>query len=916
MTKPVVVPAHGDGAPVSGPSEAAVTVVDVEAEEEKEEEAQTARGEEGPNKAAETVRRRDPNKIDPPLGQQQEPLPRGERLAKRMLTLQRWELPALVPSPTRRSKHERRISGGNSRSPVGVAHNARQNELLLSPPRPYLERPEQQLELYHSLQKRKFVTLHEELHHLRMSHVHAQKTLRLRGEEVKRLRRELEEKTREIERLKSLIAVLRKAHHQANGSVAETDAVESAGPATVSPSLALFAATAADGVGGGRGAEARLLLQLRQNIASRDTIISDLRMELSALRQAKKEADEKVNKLTAEVAEMHARCEKLSAELGVKDKTIEELEKRCAGAQMSEVNGGIGKSGNDNSDGTSSSDVLELRQKLEEYRLHHRAADDVIEGIQQQLQRIEAMGLCVPHCNSTGKLPSQQEEGLRGELMHLRQCLDREEETRAESERLWRRSHEADLRMLETELCSTKAEAEAYKREVARMQKQIATAGFMEAQLQAARNENDALQQRVCELREENIAQSSREKELLHELRSTKEAQDRREEEVSSLQRRLRNSKENEDRLRKEVEMLEGRLRAVERGLSDAPPPYELISYAALMKLNADLQERLKTLETEPQKAKKTPPLVNTTDDVTLLEAGGDIAMEPVARATVEEEGPNARMEQGGACLHGVPEQSATSIAPSEPLQVKLKDVHDAYRTPSHRLDEVSLELVSPEQCGAVSAESTKRVNKEAGKAHCKSAIRSRLQDVQWHAIMTANGSDATDKLRAEVSRLRKCLKTCEEELEQTRMELEATKLELDNARRQQVAYNGPTQGVGERKVSSLRAARMELEHWRQLAVEHESALVELKKRYEGLKIAIASLQESTQVSPNTSAPVSAFVLPDWVACNDEHIIEEALRDETARIDEDMNKLRRELHTMRKDRDHWMAVATGLSKPA
>ncbi|RNF20840.1 uncharacterized protein Tco025E_03731 [Trypanosoma conorhini] len=714
------------------------------------------------------------------------------------------------------------------------------------------------------------------------------------------------------------------------------------------PRLRFSRPRSAEGGGGERGATAKLLLELRRNIASRDTIISNLRLELSSLRQAKQQAQEQIDAVSAEVAAIHARCETLSADVCLKERTIEDLQKRCGAAQSTAVKGSTTSGSIDNGSGSGAPEVVEPGQRPKEGRLQQRAADTAIGSLQQRLHPIEVRGLYLSRATGTetqqqtqwGKEEEGEEEereGLRGELLRLRQCLDREEEARGESGRLWRRRLEADLRTAESELSTARAEVEACKREVARMQRQVTAAGFMEAQLQAARNENDALQQRVCELREENLAQSARERELLDELRATKEAYDRREDEVSSLQRRLRASREKEGGLREEVETLEGRLRAVGPAASythhrndgsgavpaNAPPPHELSSYAALMELNARLQQRLALLEAELQQARKAAPAAHAAAVAAATsDEGVGLVKERVTQLDKCVSELQQRLAQTGAFLQQQQQQQAqfaTSQLSCERMRTELNAVRDAYGALSDCWGALIEELAGVGSSGAATAGEDTHAGRQAAplEGPRPSAIRSRLQDVQRHALLTAEDAPATiAALRAEVSRLSECLRQREEELGQTRRELVAAKLELDNVRRRAATCEGIGRGVGERKVSSLRAARMELEHWRQQAMERALACETLNKQCEEQQQLITSLHASLRLNPTTPSLTSGLGLIVGADGNDDRIIEEALREETARLDEEMNALRREVRTMRRERDHWKAVAAGTAPPA
>ncbi|RNF07572.1 hypothetical protein TraAM80_03255 [Trypanosoma rangeli] len=936
MPRHVEAPAPENGATVEqGPNGDAVTVIDVDVEDAREERVRGVATDvvgRSSATATEEVRRRDPHTMDL-RAEQQEPRVRKERLVRRMQPSHERTLPRLISSPPWGIGYETRRSNSCSRSrnwsPPMVAHTVRQPTPSVSPLKPALETPEQQLEIYRSLQQRKFATLHEELHYLRMSYVHAQKTLRLRGEEVTRLHREVEDKSKDIERLKALLALMRKKRPQANEAGVEEEGSGCSGTAHLAPSLVLFAATAADDNNGERSATANLLMELRQNIAARDTVINNLRMELNSLRQAKRAADKQVHAVSEEVAAAHARCERLAADVSLKDRAIEDFQKRCAFTQTASRNGSTtAVNNNDNSGGTGVPEAVAVGQRIGKRRLQHRVVDNVIRDIQQQLHRIEVTGLYLPRTTSTEmrqEEEEEEEEGLRDESMRLRQRLDRGDEARDESEQLCRRRLGADLCTAEAELSKARAAVEAYKREVTRMQKQVVTAGFMEAQLQAARNENDALQQRVCELREENLAQFSREQELLSELRSTKEAHDRCEDEVSLLQRRMRASKENEDGLREEVGVLEGKLRAVERRdsthahrsdgteavLTDAPPPHELSSYATLMVSNARLQERLTSLEAELQQAREQSPSANAAADAAVSDKGSGIVKQRVARLVTGVAELKARLEESGAFLQQEQSQLATSRLSWERLRAEFSGVRDAYKTLSHCLDTFTQEQAEVGPSEAIAAEDTRGDEQAQHESPVSSAVRSRLRDVQRHALMAADAPEIIAALRVEVFRLCECLKEREEALGRTRRELVATSLELDNVRRQVSTFGGTGKGVGERKVSSLRAARVELEHWRQQATERELACEALRRQCQEQQQLIASLHDSLQLHSTPPSMTSDPVFRGGADWSDDHIIEEALRGETARLDEEMNVLRREVSTVKKERDHWKAVATG-----
>ncbi|KEG08027.1 hypothetical protein DQ04_08191020 [Trypanosoma grayi] len=775
-----------------------------------------------------------------------------------------------------------------------------------------------------------------------MTYVHTQRTLRLRGEEVTRLQKELDDKSKEIERLKALLELVRKKRPLVAGGAraeeAEENGAAGAGATRVTPSLALFAATADDGVG--RGQPARMLLELRQNIASRDTVIDGLRMELGALRKAEKDMDEALHAKTTELEEARALCASLTADLSAKDARIEELQKRCVATTP------VGRTGDTRnssiSHGIENPDVVLLRQKLEEYKQRCRVAEAAVSATRAQLQSLE-IGAFSSRPTAIDPPQQQQEAGLRAELEHLQRCLQREKDTSAELERHWRQRLDSDRRMTESDVDTARSEAEACRREVARMQRQLTTASFAEAQLQAARNENDTLQQRVVELREENSAQAARERELRNELRATKEVNDRREDEVVSLQRRLKIAKDSEGGLREEVEMLEGKLeraeerfRAVERestmpqrvdGVEPSAVPRELSSYAALMALNTQLQERLQSLEAELRTAKTAPASEEANSKVgsaaVAATGGGDAVGERIARIGAEVAELREGLQRTGASLQQLQAEFAASSVSNEQLQAELQSVRGAYGALSQRWGEVARELAGITDGGSsgdASESGAKEVQRppSARRKPRADTRRGRVQELPQQqegptaepskAAVTVqhNDEERCAELQVEVQRLRGLLCKRDEELQRARTSLAAAKAEADVARKQEAVYEELVRGVGERKVSSLRAARIEAAHWRQ-------QVAELQRLCEEQKHTIANSRTPQKLAVQ-DAPQSASC--SGTVWDDEYIIEEALRQEAARLDAELGALRSELQTTRVELDHWKTLAVGATTTA
>ncbi|KAG8347290.1 hypothetical protein TRVL_01871 [Trypanosoma vivax] len=717
-----------------------------------------------------------------------------------------------------------------------------------------METQEEQLEMYRVLQERQFTTLHEELQHLRVSYVGLHKTLSRKNEEVLQLQNDINKKKREIERLNALVQSLRRRSPEAEGAREEDRAMTARGDGAgrIIPSLALFAASRKSGLAnntnGGGGPPAKMLLELRQNIASRDTVIDRLRIEMGALQNSNTEKDVKIKRLEEELEKARSECAKLLNDIAV------------AKAPTSSVQNGAPSTANDfpiptdisAGCGASSSKVRDeievIRHQLEDYRKNFSADDNTTEHIGRKLQQLEQV---VPPTYASGADASPQPHqwplhgGMRDELDHLRRCLEREKDASADMERQWRRRREADMRMAEAELSSARAETEVFRRELVRLQQQLAISNFADAQLQTARNENDALQQRVHELREENMAQASREVELRNSIRSLRESCERHEDELLALQRRLKVTKESESRLREEVSELEERLARVEEAAEHAgsPPPDELNSYMSLLSLNTELQNRVKALEDEIQQTKKTVSATST-------------------------EGVEPEDSAGGCPIAAIEAAAA--------------------RSDDTKLDDECCELFDVEE---------KR------------------------DVVAAVPPDSVEELQDRVCSIMSRLSDCEEELRRSREQLSAAESEVAILRQQKDACVEKARETVQRKVSSLRAAREEALHYQEQLKKQSMVILDLQQQCKRKQELLESVGKGglsglkgMQRAPCPSCNGANSDCVDVVARLEEQLIEEALREESMRVDAELEALRTELASTQMERDQWKMVATLSSR--
>lgn len=860
----------------------------------------------------------------------------GDSAASRTRLVPHWDLPKLAPWPLKRRGRER----GNGRGLWKEIRGERRPKSLLGPVNAPLVNSEENFEVQRSVHGRKFVSLHEELNHLRTGYLHAKRTLCLRSEEVERLRAEVMEKSNLVEHMKALLAMMQKKLLGTNDCSAANDNIVGSDDTGLNLPPAFFAVAKGDGVRCNHGATANLLMDLRQNIAMRDTVINDLRAEITSLRNAKSAVDDRVQTLEAELAESRARCDSLIADADIRSSTIENMPRYCFTTQIgysNSPNRGVGRgSGDGGGNGGADVDVRTTPFQLVEHRERYHTVDNAMSDVGRHMERTAAAQVCSP-CVARGEISLLPQEGLRVELMHTRQTLEREREATAELERQWRRRREADLAMMEAELNTAKTEVEAYKQEMTRIQRRLTTASFAEVQLQAAHNENDVLQQRVVELREANTAQTSRERELRSELNITKEACNRHESEVASLQSRLKASRASECGLREEVEILgeklaraEERLRTMKSGSTvsslkdgmtlspNASPPHDLSSYAALMKLNANLQDQLSALETELQRAKGTspprvPPLLEKRG-TTWMGNADEVASNDAtwarrfAQFSTETVALKLDIEAIQTFLHKLQKRFASSKGLSSGLRAELEGVCNTCDVLFRRWEKVAQDVTQMGESEAPAVEADKMTLEKKQRS---SAIRDRLQSVQRHALLTAEAPDFLTALETQTNRL----KEREEELKRTRLQLTAAMEEIDALRQKQKQPRSAGEeesvcGVGERKGSSQFATRTVLTQLREQLALRDATVEELKTKTVEQQRVIESLRNAT--SPvSTASPISNR--GRW---DDEKIIEEALRQEAIRMDEEMDEMRCKVHAMQKERDYWRAMAMGAPRAA
>nr|CCC95189.1 conserved hypothetical protein [Trypanosoma congolense IL3000] len=705
-----------------------------------------------------------------------------------------------------------------------------------SPRKQPIESQEQQLGTYLSLRDRQFATLHEELQHLRSMHTNLQGIIARKNQEIEELQCVVSKKKKEIEHLKAQLASATKQHPAASLPVLDDRGASARGIRdTIRPSLSLYARSSSaeklsDKVTNEGGPAAKMLLELRQNVASRDTIIDNLRMELHALQHEKKETATRTSKMTAELEEARAMCEKFRSEVAAKDSLVSDLQRRLLSlpATTKALNMAA-----PHTSVTRSSAFEEAEDKISFRRPNERfySLGDGIENVEGILRQAEASVFSpVKSAPFPGKHHEDSYGHVRLELDHLRRCLEREKEANSELERQWRRRREVDMRMAEVELNAARAEADAFRRELTKLQQQATVCNFAEAQLQTARTENDTLHQRVQELRDENNAQASREMELRNTVRLLRESCERHEEEVDLLRRRVNMMKDNEGRMREEIGVLEERLSSSERMRlaghnGDASASCDINSYLSLMSLNAELQQRTKDLEDEIHRI----------------------------RVSSEEAPPNDERgaDDGGSSTQGV-------------IELKRKWNSSQINEETEELD-----AGSP-------PELTKSDTQNAGPGITQ--------------LLKIGG------LQSELLQLRK--------------ELDLTRSELTTLRLQQAKDSEHVRRVVQRKVTSLRAARSEIERLSIHIKQQEALIVELRRKCE-------DHQRLTGVQHSPCSATTASAARDrshkCAALLDEKIVEEALRSESKKLDEEMNSLRQQLVKTLEERDHWKSLAAAVS---
>ncbi|CBH17531.1 hypothetical protein, conserved [Trypanosoma brucei gambiense DAL972] len=757
----------------------------------------------------------------------------------------------------------------------------------VTPRKKPLESQEEQLETYRSLQDRQFVSVHEELQHLRVMYTNLQKVVSRKNEEIEKLHQEVVTKTKEIERLNGLVDKLSKRRGNSTGSALDEGRAASARGSrpSFSPSLALYAKGASEDklsnkVNGAGGAPAKMLLELRQNVASRDTIIDNLRMELHSAQHEKKESESKANKLGTELEDAKAQVTKLRSDLTTRDAVIEDMQRRLV--SLPETTVGSSSQGLYRTPNSSNNSGPPTKQPmLHELGGNCLASNGALEHMRHDSQQLGGAGT-LPYKSALcpGTQHQDLESAFRLELEHLRRCLEREKDTNSELEKHWRRRQEVEKRMAEVELNTARAEAEAFRRELTRLQQQQAMSNFAENQLQTARSENDVLQQRVQELREENAAQASREMELRNNVRLLRETCERHEEEVETLHRRMKVMKDNEIRLQEDIDILEEklsraeRMRAAEQNGNNSLS-CDIGSYVSLMSLNEKLQRRTEELEEQIRK------------------------MEECHAATPHDD---FKKECGQEHVFTTPDVEAGAIGGISPASLDSQGGVIEFLTPP-----VSTGGGDAAACSTHEAGDSMICNGQAVGGSRKS-----VNNLPLEVKETTDVSTVVQQLQ--------------DELQGVRDRLRVTESELAMLREKQALSEERVRETVKRKVTSLRAAREEATRCWEMLRQQEVLVKRLQKQCEYQREIIESrdppllgpMRLSTQASaPTVCAPTTCIETKDGNTANEtsreDKLIEEALRWESMRLDEEMKLLRQKLRRTVEERDHWKYLATGNS---
>lgn len=600
------------------------------------------------------------------------------------------------------------------------------------------------MEAYRDLHQREFHSKSEELHFLRIDFVASRKTLVVLKEENVRLAAELLRKTEEVSRLQTRIEDLQRdpqridrtlpRSHSTVGTPLEAHpsfkGLSGAGessittPAAPPPEgLALYAATASmlarprstavtprspqrSVVGGGShrassfgstGSE-RLIVDLRSNLARRDTALNEAQMELFAAQHARDELEKQLREAQTSLSDITSHRNRLQEGLSTAEqqRLALEVDLRRAkemtdhqAAQIAELKSKLttadvlyrgapppvasasflyaaegqplpASSGL----GTVHSSVADtLREQVDQYRLKWQAAEDQVEHLNHRISQLQRQLLLgAPGVTAAAAAPQSSSTDVGGEVeairrkcgeevqlqaeevQRLQRRLAREQETavfREDQLRLQRqedaRLHTAEVQTLQEQLrganklLAQEQEDRAHLvREVRRLKESSTTAEVLQGQVQH-------LRQRLAEIVAEAAQNRGSEKQTNLNLQREKLEHVQTAHDLEVAQQTIQESRRESQLLQQELEMLReqlgshqskakchelphvraqspsadasspGRLpccdhcKTAKDLLSDDPDALasELKGYAALMRINGQLQRRVKELEAD-----------------------------------------------------------------------------------------------------------------------------------------------------------------------------------------------------------------------------------------------------------------------------------------------------------------------------